>query len=148
MCFPRAQTILSEMYYIILPSQSILNKLKYSITSDLDTVIFISSNETLSNNVLDYLNNIKPCSIVSSMTMGTNNDKDNRFQIKTINNVDELHMDIPTDENTYPYNYVFPEGLVNKSSSLNKSQKYTNECYPNDVDIINRMRNLFGPTII
>jgi hypothetical protein len=119
-----------------------------SIMEELDTTLFVSSDETLANTLLKYLNNMAPSSIRSTMLLYQNVSCNTAFQIKTIDNINNLPVSMPNDCTSYPYNYIFPEGLVNISMSLQKDQTYVDTYFPNDTNIISEMRKMFGPNII
>ncbi len=142
------------MYYTILPSQPILDKLHLDrlIVEDLHAVLFVSTDESLASNVLSHLNSLPPTSnILEAMMYDKQPDA---FQLRSVEDTtnfpDILRSTIAdkVDTDVWPYNYLFPEGLANIGRTLESCQKCVKRDFPDDANIVAELRNRFGPNII
>ena len=135
------------MYYTILPSQAILDRLildRY-IHKDLHAALFVSTDESLANNVLTYLNSLPPSSFILQTMMYIKVPA--TFQLKSVEDTSdfpEIFRSIIIDNidtNAYPYNYLFPEGLANINKTLTSSQKSVDRSFPEDATIVAQIRS-------
>ncbi len=156
------------MYYVILPSESVLDYLKDELIADYEMSVFITMDENKASKVLHTLNqlsleNATANSLVTSLLVGLKmvalaKKNEPAFQIKVISKDEKSNL-IPYSlqpgvlgrffENTeaYPYNYIFMEGIANAEPTIQEMKNYTDK-YSGDKENIQKIRSTLGETYI
>lgn len=128
------------MYYLLLPIEPLLDNFVH--TQNLHPYVitcFVSTDPKRCSAVTEYLNRQYPCELFRIMNMANDLPPQGPyFQMKPTTT---LPFSVPEDTTQYPYNILFPDGIVNREPTLEQYYAYNQLYFQNELSILDIVNN-------